>query len=151
MRDKLNRVIIEYAKMKEIDVESVSALKSMNYLMALQAAVIGLFFLGPADFFLRPTSPPDDLWLTLTYFGVEVWDILFPLGAIILVVCTAILRRVSMAHGFLALVWGVLGVVWSIGGVMNSPTHYFGVGIISIFISALHISIIRLWRAEGVS
>ena len=151
MRDKLNKVIIEYAKMKEIDVESVSALKSMNYLMALQAAVIGLFFLGPADFFLRPTSPPDDLWLTLTYFGVEVWDILFPLGAIILVVCTAILRRVSMAHGFLALVWGVLGVVWSIGGVMNSPTHYFGVGIISIFISALHISIIRLWRAEGVN
>ena len=150
MRDKLNRVIIEYAKMKEIDVESLSALKSMNYLMALQAAVIGFFFLGPANFFLRPTSPPDDLWLTLTYFGVELWDILFPLGAIILVVCTAILRRVSMAHGFLALVWGVLGVVWSIGGVINSPSHYFGVGIISIFISALHISIIRLWRAEGV-
>ena len=151
MRDKLNRVIIEYAKMKEIDVESLSALKSMNYLLALQAAVIGFFFLGPANFFLRPTSPPDDLWLTLTYFGVELWDLLFPLGAIILVVCTAILRRMTMAHGLMALVWGMLGVVWSIGGVINSPSHYFGVGIVSIFISALHISIIRLWRAEGVN
>ena len=151
MRDKLNRVIIEYAKMKEIDVESLSALKSMNYLMALQAAVIGFFFLGPGGFFLRPTSPPDDWWLTLTYLGVELWDLLFPLGAIILVVCTAILRRMTMAHGLMALVWGLLGVVWSIGGVMNSPTYYFGVGIISIFISALHISIIRLWRAEGVN
>ena len=151
MRNRLNRVIIEYAKMREIDVESLSALKSMNYIMALQAAAIGLVFLGPNDFFLRPTSPPDDSWITLTYLGVELWDVLFPLGAIILVVCTAILRRVSMAHGLLALIWGTLGVVWSIGGVINSPTHYFGVGIISIFISALHISIIRLWRAEGVN
>lgn len=151
MRNKLNRVIIEYAKMREIDVESLSALKSMNYIMALQAAVLGINFLGPTNIFLRPTTPPDDWWLTFTYFGVELWDILFPLGAIILVVCTAILRRISMAHGFLAFVWGTLGVVWSIGGLMNSPTHYFGVGLISIFISALHISIIRLWRAEGVN
>ena len=151
MRRKLNRVIIEYAKMKEIDVESLSALKSINYLMALQAAVIGLFFLGPADFFLRPTSPPDDSWITFTYLGVELWDILFPLGAIVLAVCTAVLKRISMAHGFMALVWGMLGGVWSIGGLMNSPSHYFGVGIVSIFISALHISIIRLWRAEGVN
>lgn len=151
MRKQLNRVIIEYAKMKEIDVESVSALKSINYLMSLQAAVIGLFFLGPADFFLRPTSPPDDSWLTFTYFGVELWDVLFPLGAIVLAVCTAVLKRISMAHGFMALVWGMLGGVWSIGGLMNSPSHYFGVGIVSIFISALHISIIRLWRAEGVN
>lgn len=137
--------------MKEVDVESVSALKSINYLMALQAAVIGFFFLGPNDFFLRPTSPPDEPWLTLTYFGVELWDVLFPLGAIILVVCTAILRRITIAHGFMALVWGMLGVAWSIGGVVNSPSHYFGVGIIGIFVSALHISIIRLWRAEGVN
>ena len=150
MRNRLNRVIIEYAKMKEVDVESLSALKSVNYIMALQAAIIGLFFLGPSNFFLRPTSPPDDSWLTFTYFGVELWDILFPLGAITLAVCTAILRRISMAHGFMALVWGMLGVIWSIGGLMNSPSHYFGVGLVSIFISALHISIIRLWRAEGV-
>lgn len=151
MRDRLNKVIIEYAKIKEIDVESLSALKSMNYLMALQSAVIGLFFLGPNDFFLRPTSPPDDSWLTFTYLGVELWDILFPLGATILAACTAILRRITMAHGFMALVWGTLGAVWSIGGVINSPSHYFGVGIVSIFLSALHISMIRLWRAEGVS
>lgn len=151
MRGRLNQVIIEYAKMKEIDVESLSALKSMNYLMALQAAVLGINFLGPTNIFLRPISPPDDWWLTFTYLGVELWDILFPLGAITLVVCTAILRNVSVAHGFMALIWGALGVVWSVGGVINSPTHYFGVGLISIFISALHISMIRLWRAEGVN
>lgn len=150
MRSRINKIIVDYTKTKELDVESLYALKALNYLLAIQSAVIGFFFWGPNVYFLRPISPPDSAWLSMSMFGIEIWDILFPIGVFLIVFSTALLKRVKFSHAYMAVVWGSLGMLWSIAGLIDAPSHLFGVGILSIFLSALHISVIRLWDAEGV-
>lgn len=145
------RWLESYASRAQYAPETIQALKRTNFTMALQSFALTILFWLPAETFLRPTTPPDSRWLSLSLGGVfEVWDIAFLLGAIFLVVATSSLTFVSQAHSFLCLCWLTLGIVWVVGGFMAAPTYLFGAGIFALFIAAQHGALIWVWKAEGV-
>lgn len=142
---------MDYARQKRGSSPLHLALSSFNYILAAKALVMGFLFWGPADFFLRPQSPPNELWVALSYLQIEIWDILFPIGGLALIVATTLYRQLVAAHLLLAFVWGLLGVIWTTHGMISPPTEFFGIGIIGIFMSALHIVAVRLWSVERES
>lgn len=133
--------------------ETIKSLRIVNNLMSVQSFVIAVLFWGPSSVFMRPTTPPDDTWLSLAFWGsgIEIWDFAFVIGAILLLLSTAALQWVGAAHGFLSVTWALLGTLWVIGGMFVAPSYLFGAGVFALFISAQHASMIRIWKAEGVS
>lgn len=145
----INSWMRNYAEKQTFQSPSVTALKSVNLIMAIMAATVGVLMLGPNDLFLQPTTPPDDWWLSPTIGMFDLWEILFVLGAILLMISTTLLKRIIVAHTLLGLTWFSLGLLWTIGGILNSPSYLFGVGILGIFMALQHVGLIGLWRAEG--
>lgn len=150
MSETIIRWAREYAEKQNFQPASITALKAMNYLLAVQTAVVGLLLIGPADLFLQPSSPPDSSWLAPTLLGFDLWEILFFFGAFCLMVATSLLKGVTFSHAFLGIVWLGFGVLWTVGGIISSPSYLFGVGVLGIFIALQHIAMIGVWRAEGV-
>jgi len=140
----------EYAEKQNFQPANVTALKAMNYLLAVQTAVVGLLLIGPADLFLQPSSPPDSAWLAPTLLGFDLWEILFFIGSFWLIATTVILKGVTFSHAFLGLVWLTFGVLWTVGGIIYSPSYLFGVGVLGVFIALQHVAMMGVWRAEGV-
>lgn len=150
MSETIIRWAREYAEKQNFQPANVTALKAMNYLLAVQTAVVGLLLIGPADLFLQPSSPPDSAWLAPTLLGFDLWEILFFIGSFWLIATTAILKGVTFSHAFLGLVWLTFGVLWTVGGIIFSPSYLFGVGVLGIFIALQHVAMMGVWRAEGV-
>ena len=150
MSEAIIRWAREYAEKQNFQPANVTALKAMNYLLAVQTAVVGLLLIGPADLFLQPSSPPDSAWLAPTLLGFDLWEILFFIGSFWLIATTAILKGVTFSHAFLGLVWLIFGVLWTVGGIIFSPSYLFGVGVLGVFIALQHVAMMGVWRAEGV-
>lgn len=150
MSETIIRWAREYAEKQNFQPANVTALKAMNYLLAVQTAVVGLLLIGPADLFLQPSSPPDSAWLAPTLLGFDLWEILFFIGSFWLIATTAILKGVTFSHAFLGLVWLTFGVLWTVGGIIFSPSYLFGVGVLGVFIALQHVAMMGVWRAEGV-
>lgn len=150
MSETIIRWAREYAEKQNFQPANVTALKAMNYLLAVQTAVVGLLLIGPADLFLQPSSPPDSAWLAPTLLGFDLWEILFFIGSFWLIATTAILKGVTFSHAFLGLVWLTFGVLWTVGGIIYSPSYLFGVGVLGVFIALQHVAMMGVWRAEGV-
>ncbi len=148
--NRVNNWIKDYAEKQTFQPANITALKSLNYLMAIIAAVVGALLMGSGNLFLQPSSPPDAQWLAPGVLGFGLWEIVFIIGAILLLVCTALLKGVAAAHVVLAVMWLTFGSLWTIGGVINSPSYLFGVGILGIFMGLQHIALVGVWRAEGV-
>lgn len=146
----INSWLKEYASNNTAQSPNVTALKALNFLMAIQTAVVGILLLGPGELFLQPSSPPDQWWLSPVVGAFEVWEIVFILGSIFMAIATSALKWVIPAHAFLAICWLGFGLVWTIGGILNSPSYLFGVGILGIFIALQHVGLIGVWRAEGI-
>lgn len=150
MSETIIRWAREYAEKQNFQPANITALKAMNYLLAVQTAVVGLLLIGPADLFLQPSSPPDSAWLAPTLLGFDLWEILFFIGSFWLIATTAILKGVTFSHAFLGLVWLTFGVLWTVGGIIYSPSYLFGVGVLGVFIALQHVAMMGVWRAEGV-
>lgn len=136
---------------KTEDTDIVKALKSANITMALQAVVMSVLFLLPSTTFQRPVSPPDPWWLSVAFGGVEIWDFVFPVVAVLLFASNWKLKRMTLAHIVAFGAWFSLGVLWMVGDLLLGQQNYlFVAGLFSLFVSALHLSVIRGWRAEGV-
>ena len=132
--------------------ETVRALRGFNIITILQAVVMTLLFAGPTDSFLRPTTPPDPLWVSLA-FGehLEIWDLAFPAVAIMILFSTVKLKLMTLSHGLSASVWGTLGGLWVAGSMLTEgPSYLFGAGLFALFIASQHISLVGIWRSEGV-
>lgn len=131
--------------------DTVKALKGANVTMALQAVVMFALFLSPTTQFSRPVTPTYPWWLSVSFGGVEVWDLVFPVAAALLVYSTATLRGMTLSHLFSFVVWFSLGMLWLLGGLILGQTGYlFAPGLFAIFVAALHLSVMNGWRAEGV-
>lgn len=132
--------------------ETIRALRGFNIITILQASVMFILFIGSTDGFLRPTTPPDPWWISLGLGPrFELWDVLFPLVAVTIAYATWKLKWMTIAHTFSATIWGLLGSLWIIGSYASDMSDYlFGAGLFAIFIAAQHISLVAVWRAEGV-
>lgn len=139
-----------YVASQSFQPASIGPLKAMNYVLALQAFVVGLFLMGSHDLFLQPRPGFDAIWLAPNVAGVDIWEVAFIASAIILVFATIALKGVKTAHALSAAAWLLFGFAWTIGGIISAPSYLFGVGIFGIFAAFLHIGIIGVWRAEGV-
>lgn len=132
---------------------TIIALRGFNIITILQALMMTLLFAGPVDSFLRPSTPPDPIWLSLA-FGehMELWDVAFPVMAIMILYSTIRLKLMTVSHGFSAAVWGLLGGLWIVGSYLSgSPSYLLGAGLFALFIASQHISMIGIWRSEGVN
>lgn len=139
----------DFADKQNFQPENFIPLKSLNYIMAIQSAVVGFFLLGPDQLFLQPSYPPDDFWLAPELYGIALWEVLFLAGAAWLVISTSLLKGVSYAHVALSIFWMIFGVAWVAGGIIAAPSYLFGVGILGMFISLQHIALVGVWRVEG--
>lgn len=145
------RIVSDIVYSRRGVIDSINALRRVNRNMVMQSAVLSLLFLSPASVFLRPMTPPDHRLLSLTIVGsFEAWDLVFPLATLFLWYATWSLKRMTMAHIVMAVAWLALGILWVVGGIQNAPSYLFGTGIFALFISAQHLSLIGVWRAEGV-
>lgn len=151
MKSLIGRWVDGYVDRVEYEPETIKSLKQVNFGMALQALMLSVLFWGPSSAFLRPTTPPDSIWLSLSYGNFEVWDFAFPIGTFMLLLATVTLSGMARAHLFMALCWLTLGALWIIGGWIAAPSYLFVAGIFALFIASQHASIIRAWRAEGVT
>lgn len=111
---------------------------------------MGSFFFGVQDI-LTWLDPGEmvGLW-HIDPLGFGIWDVLFPAAGIWLIVATFLTKGVIRAHMFAALVWLSMGTVWVTYSFMFRPDYVFGIGVLSIFVSAQHFVYARLWKAEGV-
>lgn len=133
--------------------KTITMLRMFNFVTILQLVVMALLFIGPAGRFMRPTTPPDPWWLSLTFSpGFELWDLLFVVAAGLLVYSTIKLRWVVFSHLFAAVSWGLLGLLWVLGFYVTDPPGYLlGAGLFAIFIASQHVAIAGVWKAEGVN
>lgn len=150
----MNSLIVKwldsYAARNQFSPETIQALKRQNFTMALQSLALTLLFWLPNETFMRPVTPPDSRWISLSWGWFELWDVAFLIGAVLLLFATSSLTWISQAHAYLGICWFTLGLVWVIGGLMVAPTYLFGAGIFALFIAAQHGALIWVWKAEGV-
>ena len=130
--------------------ETVEGLKSISHLLGFNAIFMGSFFFGVRGILTWP-DPGEmvGLW-HIDPLGLGIWDVLFPVAGIWLIVATFLMKGVVKAHMFSALVWLSMGVAWVTYSFLFQPDYVFGIGVLSIFVSAQHFVYTRLWKAEGV-
>lgn len=142
--------LMNFAENQRNKPTTISAMKSFSYLQALQALVMGVAFIGPSKPFASVMNADRALWYALTYKNLEVWDIVFLLGAIFLLISTARLQRLKVAHAVMTLIWFVFGAIWVYAGIITDQSYLFGLGLLSVFIGAQHAVFIRALETEGV-
>lgn len=129
---------------------TVSALQRLGLVMAVMTIAFGGLFVGPNPMLIKPKTPPDEWWLSLTVGGIELWDVSFPVAGVVLFACVSRMKHVRTAHILTGAVWVALGLVWSVGGIIHSPSPFFGVGIMALFVGTVHILLAQIYFFEGV-
>lgn len=130
--------------------ETLDGLKNIGHLLGFNAIFMGSFFYSSESLFSWVPQPSMiDLW-HIRPFGLGVWDVMFFIVGLWLIISTLWVRGVFRAHIFASLVWFVMGAVWVAYSFVYQPSYVFGIGVLSIFISAQHLIYARLWKAEGV-
>lgn len=129
---------------------TIAALQRCSYILAFMMLGFGLMFLT-AHPHIGFTSIPRPIPVIMpSFFGIDIWDIIFPVCAGYLTWRAKILQKVNLAHIISAGVWGVFGLLWCVGGMFLSYNFFFGVGLLAMFIAALHVTISQVWFFEGV-
>lgn len=141
-------MVIRPFSFKRSLVESISALRMLNVVSILQAAVMGWIFLSPTGMFTRPTHPPDPWWIAPVLYGIELWGVLFPIAAVFMIYATWTMKKLIPAHLFMAIVWGTFGMTWTIGGLTPNSSYPFYIGVVSLFLATHHVTMIRFWKVE---
>lgn len=129
---------------------TVSALQRLGLVMAVMTIAFGGLFVGPNPMLVKPKTPPDEWWLSLTFGGVELWDVAFPLAGLMLLASVYRMKHVRAAHILTGSVWVALGLIWSIGGIIHNPSPFFGVGIMALFVGTIHALLAQIYFFEGV-
>lgn len=129
---------------------TVSALQRLGLVMAVMTIAFGGLFIGSPPMLVKPKTPPDEWWLSLTFGGVELWDVAFPLAGLVLLASVCRMKHVRTAHILTGSVWVALGLIWSIGGIIHNPSPFFGVGIMALFVGTIHALLAQIYFFEGV-
>ena len=147
----LTRIYRDYLELTKAEAESISALKGMNFVLAAQAFVNFLLFVGPDSRFEKPVvnSP---WWLGAKVLGtnVEVWEVVFVILSIIMVISTLAMYKVTYFTSLTGVAWVLFGLTWVIGSFVTDQEVLFGSGLLALLVGAGHFSVARAWRAEGV-
>lgn len=147
----LTRVYRDYIELTKAEVESISSLKGLNLVLAAQAFVNFLLFVGPDSRFSKPAAEsPWWLGTKIFYTSIEVWEIVFLLFSIIMVISTLAMYKVTYITSITGIVWVLFGFAWITGSFVTNQEFLFGNGLVSLLVGAMHFSIARAWRAEGV-
>lgn len=110
----------------------------------------GLMFLTAHPHIGLTTIPRPIPIIMPSILGIDAWDFIFPGCAFYLTWRARVLHKINLAHLVCAGVWGVFGLLWCAGGMFLSYNFFFGVGLLAMFIAALHITISQVWFFEGV-
>lgn len=145
------RIYRDYLELSKAEAESISSLKGLNFVLAAQAFVYFILFIGPDSRFYKPVGDTP-WWLATKMFGsnVEIWEVVFALLGAIMVISTLAMYKVTYITSLTGIVWVLFGFTWVLGSFVTDQEILFGSGLLSILIGASHFSVARAWRAEGV-
>lgn len=147
----LTRIYRDYIELTRAEVESISALKGLSFVLAAQAFIIFLLFVGPDSRFSKPAAEsPWWLGAKILYTNIEVWEIVFVVLSAIMVISTLAMYKVTYVTSITGVVWVLFGFAWVIGSFVTDQKELFGNGLLSLLVGAEHFSVARAWRAEGV-
>lgn len=147
----LTRIYRDYIELTKAEAESISALKGLNFVLAAQAFVNFLLFVGPDSKFIKPAKEsPWWLGAKILYTNIEIWEAIFVAMSIIMVVSTLIMHKVTYVTSIIGIVWVLFGFTWVTGSFVTSYGEIFGYGLFALLVGAGHFSVARAWRAEGV-
>lgn len=147
----IDRWLADFAERQRNIHEAVYLFRAMNYLLALQALLMGLAFIGPSRAFINVKDHDSVLWYALSYGSVELWDIAFPVGSLFLIFATINMRRVGLAHRIMAAMWIAFGAIWVYSGMTTDMNYLFGLGILAVFIGFQHAIFVQVWESEGIN
>lgn len=150
LRGYVRRWLKRFADHHAGEDETVAGLKSIGHILGFNAILMGTFFFGVEGLHSWPANSGVGEWWHIDPLGLDIWDVLFPVGGTWLIVSTFLMKGIAKSHLFLALVWLVMGIVWIAYGFVFRPDYVFGIGVLAVFVSAQHFVYIRLWKAEGV-
>lgn len=141
----------DYTDLAKDEAESISALKGLNLILAAQAFVNYLIFIGSGTRFNKPAEEsPWWLGAKLLYTDVEIWEAIFAALSVIMVISTLVMYKVKYVTSIVGMMWVLFGLAWVTGSFVADQDALFGRGLISLLIGASHFSVARAWRAEGV-
>lgn len=150
LRRIVSRWLRSFADKQNGGDETLDGLKNIGHLLGFNAIFMGSFSYSSESLFSWvPQSSMIDLW-HIRPFGLGVWDVAFFIVGLWLIISTLWLKGVFRAHIFASVVWFVMGAVWVAYSFVYQPNYVFGIGVLSVFISAQHLIYARLWKAEGV-
>lgn len=129
--------------------EPFSTLKNIGYLLGFMS-----MFMGSLSFSLKSPrfsdlSTPDigPSW-HLRPFPFPLWEIVFMVGGVLLLLSTYYMKHMVFAHVCGAIAWFFSGAVWVVYGILFRPDYVFAFGVLSLFMSAQHTVLAKLWRIE---
>lgn len=94
-----------------------------------------------------PSSGPE--W-HLHPLPFPIWEIVFVGGGILLLLSTYFMKKMVLAHACMSVAWLSSGAVWVAYGIIFRPDYVFALGVLSLFMSAQHTILARLWRVSEV-
>lgn len=129
--------------------EPFSSIKRLGYLLGFMS-----MFMGSLSFSLRSPrfsdlSTPDigPSW-HLRPLPFPLWEVIFIVGGVLLLLSTYYMKYMVSAHVCGAIAWLFSGVVWVVYGILFKPDYVFAFGVLSLFMSAQHTVLAKLWRIE---
>lgn len=141
--------VIEAIRSRKRMSEPFSTLKNIGYLLGFMS-----IFMGSLSFSLKSPrfsdlSTPDigPSW-HLRPFPFPLWEIVFMVGGALLLLSTYYMKHMVFAYVCGATAWFISGVVWVAYGILFRPDYVFAFGVISLFMSAQHTVLAKLWRIE---
>lgn len=145
------RIYRDYLELSKAEAESISSLKGLNFVLSAQAFIYFILFAGPDSKFGKPVGETP-WWLATKMLDseVEIWEVVFALLGVIMVISTLAMYKVTYITSLTGIVWVLFGFTWVLGSFVTDQEILFGSGLLSILIGAGHFTVARAWRAEGV-
>lgn len=142
----------DYLDMRKQQAESISALRSISFMIAALGIARALLYGVPPHKEARPIEDKVPWWLGPEVPGTDIpaWVILFSLTSVLVVLSVVTMFKVKIALIVDGTMWMTWGSTWVVGSFIVPDGPWFGSGINAIFVGAICFGLARAWRAEGV-
>lgn len=131
--------------------EPFESLRNLCYILGFISIFMGALSLSlEYPKVANPNSPNIGPEWHLHPIPFPIWEIVFVGGGILLLLSTYFIKKMFLAHTCMSVAWLASGAVWVAYGIMFRPDYVFAFGVISLFMSAQHTILARLWRVSEV-
>lgn len=147
---KAKRFVERYLFRGSLEGEPMDSIRSLSFLLGFAAIFMASFaFNYDKPFFGGGDSSIDPIW-HIRPAPFPLWEVVFLFGGVAVLVATYLGRGVVSSHWFLGVAWLTIGVTWITYGVLFHPDYVFALGVFSVFMSAQHAIMAKIWAFEKV-